>query len=408
MWLYIVQKLWLFSNSDNSNSELLSSVSSVNLVTNSFNTCQHIINDDNKTWVCVCVSSCNWRPFQTEPGPWRSGGRDNHRCSAGVSICSHKCPITSIDHTDSPAHQLFTLTSKVSALKHTAHRFQLHWCRSYYLFIFNRHAYLLMCVLHVHAVCLTAVSTLAASCAPPSNPLSPSWTPSHPYPHLCSLCQRDSCALQRAMFWVLEQGGRPMQQLPLSIYTFSIIPASHLHLPWSDLDFCFTPSPLFSALSSVSVPLFTRSSGHFQPSAQSQEQIWIWSYNGDWVCGVYGVTDWRGWFGLSLWSSAPLWLSPSLFSCWLHTSIASSSHCLPEGPATWSIWCVQTAPAFAMPGAVGAEGGKMKAGSKSESTSRSRSQPRIGSHLLQRCKWQAAWKVYAIKVAALTEPACDS
>ena len=44
------------------------------------------------------------------------------------------------------------------------------------------------------------------------------------------------------------------------------IPASHLHAPWSDLDFCFTPSPR-------SVPLFTRSSGPFQLGAQSQEQI---------------------------------------------------------------------------------------------------------------------------------------
>lgn len=248
MWVYIMQKLWLFSNSDNSNSELLSSVSSVNLVTNRFNTCQHIINDDNKTWVCICVSSCNWRPFQTEPGPWRSGGRDNHRCSAGVSFCSHKCPITSIDHTDGPAHQLFTLTSKVSALKHFSppHRFLVTLVEAtIYLFLTDMHICSCVCVFHVHAVCLTAVSTLAASCAPPSNPLSPSWTPSHPYPHLCSRCQRDSCALQRAMFWVLEQGGRPRQQLPLSIYTFSVIPASHLHLPWSDLDFCFTPSPLF-------------------------------------------------------------------------------------------------------------------------------------------------------------------
>lgn len=139
----------MFSNSDNSNSELLSSVSSVNLVTNRFNTCQHIINDDNKTWVCICVSSCNWRPFQTEPGPWRSGGRDNHRCSAGVSFCSHKCPITSIDHTDGPAHQLFTLTSKVSALKHFSppHRFLVTLVEAtIYLFLTDMHICSCVCV----------------------------------------------------------------------------------------------------------------------------------------------------------------------------------------------------------------------------------------------------------------------
>lgn len=38
------------------------------------------------------------------------------------------------------------------------------------------------------------------------------------------------------MFWVLEQGVRPRQQLPLSIYTVTVIPAPRLHLPWSDLD----------------------------------------------------------------------------------------------------------------------------------------------------------------------------
>lgn len=156
MWVYIMQKLWLFSNSDNSNSELLSSVRSVNLVTNRFNTCQHIINDDNKTWVCVCVSSCNWRPFQTEPGPWRSGGRDNHRCSAGVSFCSHKCPITSIDHTDGPAHQLFTLTSKVSALKHFSppHRFLVALVEAtIYLFLTDMHICSCLCVCSMFTLC---------------------------------------------------------------------------------------------------------------------------------------------------------------------------------------------------------------------------------------------------------------
>lgn len=44
---------------------------------------------------------------------------------------------------------------------------------------FNRHAYLLMLVSvsTFMPLCLRAVSTLAASCAPPSNPLSPSCNP---------------------------------------------------------------------------------------------------------------------------------------------------------------------------------------------------------------------------------------
>lgn len=53
---------------------------------------------------------------------------------------------------------------------------------------------------------------------------------------------------------------------------------------WSGL---MLPSSLSSTLSSLAVPLFSRSPGHFQPGAQSQEHIWIWSYNGDWVRGVW-------------------------------------------------------------------------------------------------------------------------
>lgn len=48
------------------------------------------------------------------------------------------------------------------------------------------------------------------------------------------------------MFWVLEQEGRPRQQLPLSIYIISVIPQS-------DLDLCFTASHLSSTLSSLAV-----------------------------------------------------------------------------------------------------------------------------------------------------------
>lgn len=111
-----------------------------------------------------------------------------------------------------------------------------------------------VCV-HVHASVLESSEHSGSQLRPSQQPSVAQLNP-HPHLQLSSQCQRDSCALQRAMFWVLEQGGRPRQQLPLSIYTISVIPASHLHLAWSDLDLCFTPlSPQPSLLSLPHFPL---------------------------------------------------------------------------------------------------------------------------------------------------------
>lgn len=79
--------------------------------------------------VCVCVSSCDWRPFPTEPGLGRAGGRLNHRSSAGVRLASASTSVHShplITQTV-PTHQLFTVTN-VSALKHFSphYRAELH------------------------------------------------------------------------------------------------------------------------------------------------------------------------------------------------------------------------------------------------------------------------------------------
>lgn len=120
--------------------------------------------------------------------------------------------------------------------------------------------------------------------------LNPRSTPA-PHLQLCSRRQRDSCAPQRAMFWVLEQEGRPRQQLPLSIYIISVIPASHLHLPRSDLGLCFTAFHLSSlALSHFSlVPLATfswvhRARSRFECDCIMEIEREVFD----------GVTDWRG------------------------------------------------------------------------------------------------------------------
>lgn len=56
-----------------------------------------------------------------------------------------------------------------------------------------------VCVFTFMPVCSKSVSTLAASCAPPSNPLSPSWISPLLLPtpfQICSWCQRDSCTTE--------------------------------------------------------------------------------------------------------------------------------------------------------------------------------------------------------------------
>lgn len=121
--------------------------------------------------VCLC-SSCDWRPFQTEPGSQRSCGGDGHRRSAGVSSCFHMCLITNIDHCNGPAHHLFNffffcITScSVISLHITDLLIRFHKA----IYFFNRCRHLLICVFHVLAVCSTSVSTLAGSCGPFEQP----------------------------------------------------------------------------------------------------------------------------------------------------------------------------------------------------------------------------------------------
>lgn len=101
---------------------------------------------------------------------------------------------------------------------------------------------MLVCALHVHAFVLNSSehsgSQLCSSKQPSVAQLNP--FPSHPHPPPLFLArQKDSCALQRAMFWVVEQGARPAQQLRLCIYISWLF---HLfHWLWSDLYSCFTP-----------------------------------------------------------------------------------------------------------------------------------------------------------------------
>lgn len=94
---------------------------------------------------------------------------------------------------------------------------------------------MLVGALHVHAFVLNSSehsgSQLRSSKQPSVAQLNP--FPSHPHPPPLFLArQKDSCALQRAMFWVVEQGARPAQQLRLCIYIISgyFIPSSPLTL----------------------------------------------------------------------------------------------------------------------------------------------------------------------------------
>lgn len=214
--------------------------------------------------VCVCVSSCDWRPFPTEPGLGRAGGRLNHRSSAGVRLASASTSVHShplITQTV-PTHQLFTVTN-VSALKHFSphYRAELHLQKLLCIYFLTDVYSLMLVRVHVRARVLESSehsgSQLRSSQQPSVAQLNPYTHTPHPLLQLCSWCQRDSCALQWAMFWVQEEGGRPRQQLPLSIYTISVIPASHLHLPWSDLDLCFTPFPLSPQPSLLSLSHFS-------------------------------------------------------------------------------------------------------------------------------------------------------
>lgn len=230
------------------------------------------------------------------------------------------------------------------------------------------HIRLCVCVcVHVHARVLESSehsgSQLRSSQQPSVaqlNPLPP------PHPPLLTVPEGLMCTAEGH---VLGTRARRQAKAAAARLHFDHLCYSSLSYPstmvWSGL---MLPSSLSSTLSSLSVPLFSRSLATFSWVHRAKS-----TFEFDHIMEIEwevfdGVTDWRGWFGLSLWSSAPCWPSLGLFSCWLPASISSPSsfspsHCLPEGPATWSIWCVQTAPAPATPGAVGAEGDEMKVGS---------------------------------------------
>lgn len=235
----------------------------------------------------------------------------------------------------------------------------VHWC-----FLTDMHVR--SCVSTFVPLCLRAVSTLAASCTPPSDPLSPSWTPPPPPPTLFVVPEGLMCTTEGHVLGTRARRQAKAAAAPLHLYhlCYSSL-SSPSTMVWSGLvlhSVSFLLSALFSLSHFLLISLATFSWVHRARSRFECDCIM------EIECEVFdGVTDWRGWFGLSLWSSALRWLGPSLFSCWLYTSTAASScsasHCLPQWPATWSVWCVQTTPAPAMPGAVGAEGGEMKAGS---------------------------------------------
>lgn len=186
---------------------------------------------------------------------------------------------------------------------------------------------MLVCALHVHAFVLNSSehsgSQLRSSKQPSVAQLNP--FPSHPHPPpLFLVRQKDSCALQRAMFWVVEQGARPAQQLRLCIY---IIWLFH---PLFSIDF----GPICTPASLPDCPQITLNT----------------VLNFIVLCEMFvRAADYMTWFGMVPWSAACYWLS---LSCWLHTSIISSSQFLPEEqPATWSIGYVKIAPASSLPGA---------------------------------------------------------
>lgn len=97
-----------------------------------------------------------------------------------------------------------------------------------------------MCVcIYIHA-CVLEVSEHSGSQLRPSQ--QPSVTQlnlpssSSPLPSKSARGARGTHVPQRTVFWVLNQGDGPRQQLPFSFYTIGVIPASCVLLLWSDVD----------------------------------------------------------------------------------------------------------------------------------------------------------------------------
>lgn len=107
-----------------------------------------------------------------------------------------------------------------------------------------------------------------AAAAPSSNPLSPSWTLSPPFPSPAVpeglMCTADSSVLGTRARRQAKAAAAPLHFYRLC---YSSLSSSTRH--WSDLDLCFTPSPLF--FFHPSFTLTPRSTRRAQP------KIWIWS-----------------------------------------------------------------------------------------------------------------------------------
>lgn len=122
-----------------------------------------------------------------------------------------------------------------------------YWADFYYqmlciYFLTCMHAFSCVCVcVYLHS-CLCARSQWAlwqpAAPLPATlcHPAEPPPSSSSPLPSKSARGARGTRVPQRTVFWVLNQGDGPRQQLPFSFYTIGVIPASCVLLPWSDVD----------------------------------------------------------------------------------------------------------------------------------------------------------------------------
>lgn len=204
---------------------------------------------------------------------------------------------------------------------------------------------MLVCAFHAHAFMLDSSehsgSQLRSSKQPSVTQLNP--FPPHPQPPPLFLsCQRGSCALQWAMFWVAEQGARPAQQLPLCIYIICFF-----HLLFSiDCGLIWTHGPCLASC-------------HFDCGFEFDDVVWdVWH-----CCRRHDLV-WNVAVVLLFLAQPLLPLAPHKRHLLLSVSAWGAARHLER-------WMCVNSPSLSSARCREGRRGKMKARSKSESTSRS-------------------------------------
>lgn len=160
-------------------------------------------------------------------------------------------------------------------------------------------------------LCLKKVSILAASCAPPSNPLSPSWTLFLPIPTPTSVSGAPEGLMSTAEGYVLSSRTRQqasVSAVPLHLYNLCLF----ISLFSIDCGLICTGASLPDC-AQITLNLVLNLIALCEMFVRLHDLVW----------NVVGVSC--------------LLLAQPLLSCWLHTSITSSQFLPEEQPATWSI-----------------------------------------------------------------------